>query len=80
MSKFNFDEANKKRTLAASQGVGGKEWIEFAHMMFDRFPEIYDTAKSLNDRYMQSLEADKDTVLLKQQRDELLAALKDVIE
>lgn len=46
----NFDALNAIRTEAASRGVGSKQWIEFATVMFDSFPAIYEVAKQMNER------------------------------
>ena len=44
----NFDRLNGLRTEAARFGAGSKAWIEFATVMFDSFPALYQTASSMN--------------------------------
>lgn len=46
----NFDELMRLCTEARSCGHGSKAWIEFATVMMDSFPEIYETAKNINER------------------------------
>ena len=48
MTVTNFDRLNALRTEAARCGVGSKAWIEFATVMFDSFPALYQTAKHMN--------------------------------
>lgn len=49
LGKFDFYEAKKKRDWAYSKGIGSKEWIEFATLMFEQFPFIYNTCLIMND-------------------------------
>lgn len=50
----NFDDLMRLCTEARSRGHGSKAWIEFATVMMDSFPEIYETAKNINERLRNS--------------------------
>lgn len=49
LGKFDFVVAKMKREQALAKGIGSKEWIEFATMMFEQFPFIYNTCLLMND-------------------------------
>lgn len=49
LGKFDFIKAKDMRLQALSKGIGSKEWIEFATMMFEQFPFIYNTCLLMND-------------------------------
>ena len=75
--KFNFDDAMRKRTYAASKGIGSKEWIEFAHLMFDTFPDLYEVARKMT-VHQDEIWVERNT--FKEQRDELLAAARFILK
>lgn len=82
LGKFDFVVAKDKREWAQCKGIGGKEWIEFANLMFEQFPFIYNTCLLMNDEQkanaetirQQKAEIDR----LTGQRDRLLKALGDL--
>ena len=47
----NFDELKRLHNEARVRGASSKAWIEFASVMFDSFPALYDTAKAMNARF-----------------------------
>lgn len=48
MEITNFDELMRLCNEARTKGHGSKPWIEFATVMMDSWPAIYDKAKDLN--------------------------------
>lgn len=46
----NFNILKSLHTEAMSRGTGSKQWIEFASVMADSFPALYETAKQMNER------------------------------
>lgn len=47
----NFDDLMRLCTEARRRGNGSKAWIEFATVMMDSFPAIYETAKGMNSEF-----------------------------
>jgi hypothetical protein len=47
--RTNLDDLNRMHNEAACSHVGGKAWLNFAVKMLDVFPELYDTAKRMNE-------------------------------
>jgi len=56
LGKFDFVVAKDKREWAQCKGIGSKEWIEFANLMFEQLPFIYNTCLLMNDeqKYQQA--------------------------
>ena len=73
LGKFDFVVAKDKREWAQCKGIGSKEWIEFANLMFEQFPFIYNTCLLMNDQ-QKSQQSTIDR--LTEQRDRLLGHLK----
>jgi len=48
MKTISFSRLNELRIEAARCGIGSKAWIDFASVMFDTFPALYETAKTMN--------------------------------
>lgn len=46
----NFDDLKRLHAEARIRGAGSKAWIEFATVMMDSFPSLYDKAKAINAR------------------------------
>lgn len=46
--KINFDDLKRFHDKARISSPGSKEWIAFATVMLDSFPQIYETAKNMN--------------------------------
>lgn len=67
---FNFDDVMRLRTEAAAQGIGKKLWFDFAQIMFDEFPSLYETARQMT--------IHQDDIW--KERNELLAALKSLLD
>lgn len=51
MNNSNFDDLKKLRDEALSKGRGSKAYFEFCDAVFDGFPKIYETAKSMNEKF-----------------------------
>jgi hypothetical protein len=44
----NFDALKRLHSLALAKGAGSKAWIEFANVMIESFPALYETAMAMN--------------------------------
>lgn len=46
---INFDDLKRMRDEAARRGVGSKAFVDFCQTFYDKFPDIYATARRLTE-------------------------------
>ncbi len=55
----NFDDLQRLHQAAVVGGAKSRAWLEFAITMMDSFPNLYRTAKGMNER-LETLQKDSD--------------------
>lgn len=62
VSRANLDDLKRLRADGLAAGVGSGRWIKAATAMMDAFPQVYETAKAMNQRQAAMREAAADVV------------------